>query len=133
MANQRISWHCQACGGEIADSEGWLTVYRSDVVEAQRANEGFQRTLDGTPTGPSLRVRNVVPQPGMAAWAAYHHECDPRHDDALYSINIEYLRDSGEVLRWTLHFMDTKSWIEHTNWTHIVRRQMGSVRTLPHP
>lgn len=122
MMHERIRWQCAACGSDIADSQGWLSIIRSHVAEAEKANEGFERKAQNPRIGfPAVRLRNIMPQPGIAEWTAYHHRCDPAHDDALWVINVENLRSREQLLWWTLHFMDTKSWIEHTDWTRTVR------------
>lgn len=124
-----IQWNCTVCGKEIADSVGWLTVGTPAVVEAEKANQGYDRRFQNhRPHFPRIRVHNILPLPAKAAWVAYHHECDPAHDAALYSIGVENLRTIQDLLHWTLHFLDTKSWIAHTTWSELVRSKMPACK-----
>jgi hypothetical protein len=38
-----------------------------------------------------------------------------------YSIDAADIASLSRVLAWTLHFLDSKNWIRHTDWTSFIR------------
>lgn len=51
--------------------------------------------------------------------------CDPDSGSMSYSIDVADVATLSRVLAWTLHFLDSKNWIRHTDWTSFVRARTG--------
>jgi hypothetical protein len=111
--DQIVQWPCDKCGEDVAGSEGYLSVDVPAVNLAERARQ--EREIHPDTTG----------QPQKVQWRVHHNACDPDSASMSYSIDAADIADISRVLAWTLHFMDTKYWIRHTDWTSFVRARTG--------
>ncbi|MBT2534086.1 hypothetical protein J7E83_18535 [Arthrobacter sp. ISL-48] len=123
--DQIVQWQCDKCGGDIAGSQGYLSVDMPAVNLAERARQ--EREIHPDPSGaggPGL-TPDTTGQPQKVQWRVYHSACDPDSGSMSYSIDVAEIAVPSRVLAWTLHFMDTKDWIRHTDWTSFVRARTG--------
>ncbi|MDQ0635915.1 hypothetical protein QFZ40_003824 [Arthrobacter pascens] len=123
--DQIVQWQCDKCGGDVAGSEGYLSVDMPAVNLAERARQ--EREIHhGTPaTGGLGPVPDTAEQPEKVQWRVHHSACDPDSGSMSYGIDVADIAALSRVLAWTLHFMDTKDWIRHTDWTSFVRARTG--------
>ncbi|MDQ0633170.1 hypothetical protein QFZ40_001079 [Arthrobacter pascens] len=122
---QIVQWQCDKCGEDIAGSEGYLSVDMPAVNLAERARQ--EREIHpGTPAMGGLGLTpETTGQPQKVQWRVHHSACDPDTASMSYSIVVEDIATLPRVLAWTLHFMDTKNWIRHTDWTSFIRARTG--------
>lgn len=120
-SQQRLVWHCDVCGGPIADDDGYVTVHYSEINAHRAAAAAWDRKHN--PPG-RLNVHHVgslleYPQPVRCL----HSQCDPRPDsDDDYWISIERVRTAEQLLDLTAHLLETKNWLDTTTWSSILRR-----------
>lgn len=122
-----IVWICAECGEPIENESGYIELPNSErrrykIEQAEweathpRHNEPFAVYSGG----------DLLSMPDDCKWHAIHRACDPDPDGGGYWFDIERARTQLQVLDWTLHLME-KSWIDETNWTEFVRRNIRKV------
>jgi hypothetical protein len=121
-----IRWQCDKCGEEITGSTGYLSVDMPAVNLAQRVQQEQETGPEGRgAAGLGLALPAVDRQSQKVQWRVYHTACDPDSGSMSYSIDVADIGVLSRVLAWTLHFMDSKNWITHTDWTSFVRARTG--------
>jgi hypothetical protein len=120
-----VPWQCDKCGEDITGSTGYLSVDMPAVNLAERARQ--EREAD--PAEQKSSDLNLPPdqewQPQKVQWRVYHTACDPDSGSMSYSIDVADIAALSRILAWTLHFMDRKNWIRHTDWTSFIRARTG--------
>lgn len=127
MTNDRIvQWQCDKCSEEVAGWEGYLSVDMPAVNLAERSRQEREnpREADGF-GGDQTLPPDAIGQPQRVHWRVYHVACDPDSGSMSFSIDVADIASLSRVLAWTLHFMDSKNWIRHTDWTSFVRARTG--------
>jgi hypothetical protein len=127
MTNEQIvQWQCDKCGEDVAGSEGYLSVDMPAVNLAERAQQEREIHPDTLGTGGPGLTPEITGQPQKVQWRVHHSACDPDSGSMSYTIDVADIATLSRVLAWTLHFMDTKNWIRHTDWTSFVRSRTGA-------
>lgn len=123
MNDQIVQWKCAKCGEAIAGSEGFLSIDMHAVDLAEQGLRGREPRREW-PQSRDLLPPIAVRQSERVQWRGSHIACDPESGQS-FSIDVADIATLSRVLAWTLHFMDSKSWIRHTDWTSFVRAQTG--------
>ena len=108
---KRLVWTCQGCGDAIGNGEGGLHVIHEDV----HRHREWSRSREGGGFEP-IDLSNFVP---AAPWLVFHDECasDPR---SVYFIDVERIRTFEDVIYWTAHLLESKSWLPFTDWHRLL-------------
>jgi hypothetical protein len=120
-----VHWECDKCGEDIAGSTGNLSVDMPAVNLAERARQDRESDPAGRDPGDVSLPVAADWQPQKVQWRVYHTACDPDSGSMSYSIDVADIAALSRVLAWSLHFMDSKNWIRHTDWTSFVRARTG--------
>lgn len=87
----RIPWTCVTCGFPIADGTGSVNIPFAELSAHRPGRE--------------------------LVWRVQHDAC--LATDAVYGVDVDYLRDERGILRWTLHLM-AKNWFADSTWQGII-------------
>lgn len=122
-----LQWFCDTCGQEIMDDDGHLTVEESAVWEAQRKMKDWKEAHPPGKQAPrAFTLGEIMEQPDLVPWHAYHAKCDPLPVSADYHISVSRIRNFRHALGWTLHLMADKPWIVYTDWDEFIRTRTGA-------
>lgn len=110
---QRLVWICEACDGEIADGDGWLTCSDFEVADTERIIRDIYENREPWSPIPLSEF------PDHVHWYRYHCSCDPHADEGSYWIAVERIRTLPELLSWTAHLMQ-KRWLKATDWSYLI-------------
>lgn len=124
---RELVWDCDVCGQEVADFDGYVVVDMPTVNRAQAAQADWDAENQPDPTTPkAVSFNDILRMPDRVPWHVYHGACDPDPEGTTYALGTADLRSVKQVLSWTLHFMDTKSWMVHTTWTDLIKKTAGA-------
>jgi hypothetical protein len=116
---------CEECDERIADGDGYLTVslaaiHRREQAEQECEQENLRRT---TPGGLSLySAADLLTVLEIIRWRVLHSRCDPDPEGDDYWIAVERIKTPSGLLELTAHLIETKAWLEHTDYADLLRR-----------
>lgn len=125
MDDQIVQWQCDKCGEDVAGLEGYLSVDMPAVNLAEQAWQDRENHRNVVGSGELMLRADTSTKAPEVPWRVYHTSCDPDSASMSYSIDVGEIATLARVLAWTLHFMDSKNWVRHTDWTSFVRSRTG--------
>lgn len=129
-ARPQIVWLCAGCGDPVTNGAGYIHVSMARVHEVElfwRHREHAERLDEerGTYANLYANLTDIESWPTAAPWLAHHRECDPHPEDNEYWFDVARARTHAQLLNWTAHFLESKTWIQHTDWHAVINRLSG--------
>lgn len=124
MNDQIVQWKCAKCDEGIAGSKGFLSIDMPAVDLAEQDWRGREPRREWPRSKDLMLPPDAVRQSERVRWRVSHIACEPESGRG-FSIEVTEIATRSRVLAWTLHFMDSKNWIRHTDWTSFVRARTG--------
>jgi hypothetical protein len=133
--------YCDGCDRRIMPlSQGLVAVSMAEVNRVEAASRAWrdqhgQELATSGGTVWAYTGTDLLDYPEAAAWQVWHRTCDPDSGEEVgpyYQVDLARIRDAAGLLHWTAHLME-KSWLEHTNWSEVIRKAAdghGSLRCV---
>jgi hypothetical protein len=128
MEDKRLTAVCEVCRRPVDPIEqGFMYVeYRAIRLHEQAWYQYNESTAARRRAeGPIVLERlSDMPSVSPASWHVLHHECggDEPANSPWYWFSLDKGFSYPDLLHWTAHLMESKSWLKDTNWDQVIRR-----------
>jgi hypothetical protein len=119
----RLEWRCEQCGQPVDDGAGYITVNYHAIFAYEHAAEAWERKHKPPTLWTPLNLNTLQEYPELVRWRILHRACDPEIESVDYWIRIERVRTHADLLARTAHLLETKSWLQSTNWAEFIAAQ----------
>ena len=125
MRMDRVTWACRQCGSQIEDNEGSVRIAPYLVLRRKAAVRKWEYDHADPETGAisATAAQVVAAHPPRVHWEIVHYVCEEA--EAPYDFDVSQLRTAWDLLRATAHLMESKNWLDDTNWHGILYAKLN--------